>query len=186
MYTKVSLILFSVFVPEVVFGACRIFQQNLQAIPGKPVSLDCLYKNSIRVAYQETYRDHATCEDCYCTETGLECCGFGNNAGTFKIEGCIEQKDGCYSKFVDASDPTKPCPATMTTTQAPVKHVLDDQIYRNPFLNKDNSPFSSFGSPNSLPDPDSWTTDDLNTKSQRQRQYYLFLWSLINYFMNNN
>lgn len=27
------------------------------------VSLDCLYKTSVRVPYQQTYRDHVTCEE---------------------------------------------------------------------------------------------------------------------------
>ncbi|XP_048752468.1 uncharacterized protein LOC125664024 [Ostrea edulis] len=179
MYATVSVIVLSILLPEVVFGACRFYSQEMTAMPGKKVTLDCLYKSSIRVPYQQSYRDHETCEDCQCTETGLECCGFGSHAGTFKVEGCIEKTEGCYSTFVDANDPTKPCPAMQTTTQAP-----PSPTYRNPFAIKDdNSLFNSFGSPNSLYNVDNWKNTD--KQSQRKRQYELLM-SFIKYYLINN
>lgn len=108
---------------------------------------------------------------------------FGNSAGTYHIEGCIEKKDGCYSIFVDASDPSKPCSSTETTTQSPPPHqeqVSDGQVARNPFASE-NSLFSGLESPNSLY---SWDHED-QTKAQRERQYQ-FLLSLLQYYLYNN
>lgn len=112
---------------------------------------------------------------------------FGNNAGVFHVEGCIEKKDGCYSTYVDANDPTKPCPSTQTTTQAPPVHneqVPDNQVYGNPFASKgQDSRYNPFNSPNSL------YNFNLNEKpsedkAERQRQYE-FLLSLLQYYMIN-
>lgn len=187
MYSSVTMILMSLLIPELVHGSCQYIPQETLAIPGKKMSLDCLYKDSIRVPYRQSYRDENTCQDCSCKDSGLECCGFGNNAGAFHVEGCIEKKDGCYSTYVDANDPTKPCPSTQTTTQAPPVHneqVPDNQVYRNPFASKgQDSRHNPFNSPNSL------YNFNLNEKpsedkAERQRQYE-FLLSLLQYYMIN-
>lgn len=190
MDSCVSVILVSVLIPELVLGACRIIPQETLAIPGKKMSLDCLYKDSIRVPYQQQYRDQGTCEDCRCSENGLECCGFGNNAGVFHIDGCIEKKEGCYSTFVDANDPTKPCASTQTTTQAHPTHahdeqVPDNQVFKNPFASESqNSLYNPFESPNSMYNFN-WNEKPSDDKVQRQKQYE-FLLSLLQYYLNSS
>lgn len=114
---------------------------------------------------------------------------FGNKAGVFQVEGCIEKKEGCYSTFVDANDPTKPCASTLTTTTlAPRVHneqVPDNQVYRNPFASEGhNSMYNPFDSPNSLYNFN-WNEKPSEDKPQRQRQYE-FLLSLLQYYMNSS
>lgn len=71
-YKKISL-----FFDDRIFSMvfCKFFFISLFICFIFAVSLDCLYKDSIRVPYRQSYRDENTCQDCSCKDSGLECCG---------------------------------------------------------------------------------------------------------------
>lgn len=71
-YKKISL-----FFDDRIFSMvfCKFFFISLFICFIFAVSLDCLYKDSIRVPYRQSYRDENTCLDCSCKDSGLECCG---------------------------------------------------------------------------------------------------------------
>ena len=53
------------------------------------------------------------CEECICSKTGLQCCGFGFKAGVvIAPPGCVTHNDGCKLIFVKATNATQKCEGT--------------------------------------------------------------------------
>ncbi|CAF1356392.1 unnamed protein product [Adineta ricciae] len=95
----------------------------------------CIYKG-LSFASNSTFKlTSPECVTCTCTDTGLNCCGYGAMAGTMSVKGCKRISDFCNVRFVDENDSNKPCPAftkatrtttTTTTTASDVDETTEE------------------------------------------------------------
>ncbi|CAF1356307.1 unnamed protein product [Adineta ricciae] len=100
--------------------------------------VSCIYKG-LSFASNSTFKlASPECVTCTCTDTGLNCCGYGAMAGTMSVKGCKRASDFCNVRFVDENDPNQPCPAftkatitttTTTTTTAPDEEETTGEDY---------------------------------------------------------
>ncbi|CAM4756521.1 unnamed protein product [Rotaria magnacalcarata] len=110
-YRLITILVFSI---SQVRGSC--FLDTLKSSPSNNTSkkqIDDIYcdyggiKYAINTTWTLPYPD---CLNCQCSQYGLECCGFGSEAGIIEPpENCQLVKGTCEVRFVRQDDPSKPC-----------------------------------------------------------------------------